>query len=188
MASEEGCGELLARLSDMGAVIKALKRALPFTGPHAGLALLATLHRCGEQRIGDLAGLFEVDLSVMSRQVADLRDRGWIERVPNPNDGRSWYVRLTPDGTRVAEEALGSVRRLLVDTLEDWTDDEVAELSGLIGRLRSSLDAHRARAARLPRTARTGTVQAGTVQAGTVQSTAQTGTAQTRAAQTVKGH
>ncbi|MEV6985314.1 MarR family winged helix-turn-helix transcriptional regulator [Sphaerisporangium sp. NPDC051017] len=182
MASEEGCGELLARLSDMGAVIKAIKRDLPFTGPHAGLALLATLHRCGEQRIGDLAGLFEVDLSVMSRHVADLRDRGWIERVPNPHDGRSWYVRLTPDGTRVAEDNLARVRRLLAETLEDWTDDEVAELSVLIGRLRSSFDAHRARATRLPRTAQTRTAQTRTAQ------TVPQAAVPQMVPQTVKGH
>ncbi|GII64156.1 MarR family transcriptional regulator [Sphaerisporangium krabiense] len=144
MVSEEGCGELLAGLHDMGAVIRVIKRDMPFTGHRAGLALLVTLRRTGELRIGRLACMFEVDQSVMSRHVADLEERGWIERVPNPRDGRSWYVRLTPDGERVAEETLGQVRHLLAGALADWTDEDVARLSVLLGRLRHSFDAHRA--------------------------------------------
>jgi DNA-binding MarR family transcriptional regulator len=151
MASEDSCGELLVRLSDMGAVIKAVKRDLPFTGSRAGLTLLAALRRCGELRMGELAELFEVDQSVISRHVADLQERGLVERTPNPRDGRSWYVRLAPDGERVTDELLAHVRRLLAGTLDDWTDEEILELSALLARLRTSFDAHRAdRAGHVP--------------------------------------
>ncbi|MFC4588659.1 MarR family winged helix-turn-helix transcriptional regulator [Sphaerisporangium corydalis] len=157
MASKESCGELLVRLSDMGTVIKAVKRDLPFVGPRTGLALLVALHRCGELRMGELADLFDVDQSVISRHVADLEERGWVERVPNPRDGRSWYVRLTSDGRQVTEKSLARVRDLLASTLDDWTDEEIINLAGLLARLRDSFDAHRDRAAahhsRMPRTA-----------------------------------
>ncbi|WP_424528776.1 MarR family winged helix-turn-helix transcriptional regulator [Sphaerisporangium viridialbum] len=155
MASEDSCGELLVRLSDMGAVMKAVKRDLPFAGSRAGLALLVALSRCGEVRMGELAEMFEVDQSVISRHVADLQERGWIERIPNPRDGRSWYVRLTPDGRQVTEELLDHVRHLLADTLGDWTDEEIAELAGLLARLRTSFDARRAHTIHASRTAQT---------------------------------
>ncbi|MEU8269187.1 MarR family transcriptional regulator [Sphaerisporangium sp. NPDC049002] len=153
MASEDSCGELLVRLSDMGAVMKAVKRDLPFTGSRAGLTLLVALSRCGEVRMGELAEMFEVDQSVISRHVADLQERGWVERIPNPRDGRSWYVRLAPDGEHVTEELLTHVRHFLADTLDDWTDEEITELAGLLARFRTSFDAHRARAPHLSRAA-----------------------------------
>jgi DNA-binding MarR family transcriptional regulator len=192
MASEDSCGELLVRLSDVAAVIKAVRRDLPFIGPRAGLALLAALHRCGALRMGDLAEMFEVDQSVISRHVADLEERGWVERTPNPHDGRSWYVRLAPDGNRVAEESLARVRHLLAGTLDDWTDEEITELAGLLARLRASFDARRARTPHPPRTTRTttDTTRTTTDTARTTTGTAQTvtGTARkTRTAQTVKG-
>ena len=51
MASEAGCGELLARLSDMATVTKAVERDLPFPGTRAELTLLVALDRCGEPRL-----------------------------------------------------------------------------------------------------------------------------------------
>ncbi|WP_248964747.1 MarR family winged helix-turn-helix transcriptional regulator [Sphaerisporangium perillae] len=155
MASEVGCEELLARLGEVVPIVKAIKRDLPFTGPRAGIGLLFALRRCGQLRMGQLAEWSEVDQSVISRHVAELEERGWVERVPNPHDGRSWHVRLAPEGERVTDETIAYVRRMFASTLDDWTDEEVAELSGLLGRLRTSFHAHRARAEHLPRTAQT---------------------------------
>jgi DNA-binding MarR family transcriptional regulator len=152
MASEDSCAELLVRLSDMGSVMKAVKRDLPFTGSRAGLTLLVALGRCGPLRMGELAEMFEIDQSVISRHVADLEERRLVERTPNPRDGRSWYVRLAPDGKRVTEEMLTHVRHLLASTLDDWTDEDIVELSGLLARFRTSFDARRARVAHNPRT------------------------------------
>ncbi|GGK78978.1 hypothetical protein Sme01_22330 [Sphaerisporangium melleum] len=141
MASEADCEELLARLGEVVPMLKALKRDLPFTGPRAGLGLLAVLRRQGDLRMGELAECSGVDQSVITRHVADLQERGWAERVPNPRDGRSWYVRLTADGERVIDEMAAHARRVLAVTLDDWTDQDVTELSRLLARLRAGFDA-----------------------------------------------
>ncbi|WP_214415337.1 MarR family winged helix-turn-helix transcriptional regulator [Sphaerisporangium fuscum] len=154
MASEESCGELLVRLSDVNTVIRAVKREMPFAGPRSGLAMLMALARCGELRLGELADLFDVDQSVVSRHVADLQEHGWIERIPNPRDGRSWYVRLAPDGGRIVEEATAHVRQMFAGMLQDWDDEEIAELAGLLARLRASFDARRGCPSHFSRAAR----------------------------------
>src|ERR1700754_2963848 len=92
--SSDGCGELLVQLGGASVVIKKIKRELPRGGPGAGLAILRTLSQCGAMRVSELSELFDMDQSVISRHVADLEERGWIERTPNPRDRRSRYLRL----------------------------------------------------------------------------------------------
>lgn len=153
MVSDDSCGELLVELSGANAVIRKVKRVLPRGAPGAGLTVLRMLCQCGELRIGELSELFEIDQSVISRHIADLEERGWVERTPNPRDRRSWYVRLTPDGERAIEESLGRARTVLAEALHDWTDEEIAELTRLLARLRTSFDARRVSAAHVSRTA-----------------------------------
>jgi DNA-binding MarR family transcriptional regulator len=135
--------ELLSQLGATGTVIKSVRRALPRDCPAAGLAVLVALRRHGELRCGALAELFNVDQSVVSRHVADLEQRGLVARVPNPRDGRSWYARPTPDGERAIERSLDRLHDVMAEALADCTDEEVAELSGLLVRLRTSFDARR---------------------------------------------
>jgi DNA-binding MarR family transcriptional regulator len=144
VASQDSCRELLARMGDLTAVIRAVKRDLPRSGPRAGLSLLLAVLRHGELRIGDLCGLLDVAPSGVSRQVAELEEHGWVERLPNTDDGRSWYLRVTADGERALEESLEQAGHQLATVLDDWSDEEIAELSGLLARLRMSFAAQRA--------------------------------------------
>ncbi|MFJ6214130.1 MarR family winged helix-turn-helix transcriptional regulator [Streptomyces sp. NPDC092296] len=153
MGPQDHCGELLLQLSSTGSVIRAVKRELRPGAPRGGFALLGMLSRCGDLRVGEVAELFEVDMSVASRHVADLEEHGWAERTPNPHDRRSWYVRLTPAGERMAQQRLAQAREVLADALEDWSDADIAALTDLLARLRTSFDARRVRTSDLSRTA-----------------------------------
>jgi DNA-binding MarR family transcriptional regulator len=144
VASQDSCRELLARMGDLTAVIRAVKRDLPRSGPRAGLSLLLAVLRHGELRIGELCGLLDVAPSAVSRQVAELEEHGWVERLPNTDDGRSWYLRVTADGERALEESLEQAGHQLATVLDDWSDEEIAELSRLLAQLRTSFAAQRA--------------------------------------------
>jgi DNA-binding MarR family transcriptional regulator len=45
-----------------------------------------------------------LEKSTISRLVGLLEGRDWIERTPNPNDGRSVQLTLTKTGTRMAKQ------------------------------------------------------------------------------------
>ncbi|MBC6464627.1 MarR family winged helix-turn-helix transcriptional regulator [Actinomadura alba] len=152
ISNDDGCGELLVQLSATSMVIKRIKGELPPGSPGAGLSVMRTLSQCGEMRVSELSERFGTDQSVMSRHVADLEERGLVERTPNPHDRRSSYLRLTPDGEQAAEEAFALARGVLAETLHDWTGDEIAELTRLLARLRTSFDARRPSAAPVSRT------------------------------------
>ncbi|MFJ3672584.1 MarR family winged helix-turn-helix transcriptional regulator [Streptomyces sp. NPDC090106] len=140
MADRAQYEELMSRLSAVGAVRRQLDRSLP-DGCSSGTALvLALLDRDGDLRIGRLSELLAVDMSVTSRHVAHLAARGWIDRTPDPADRRSRILRLTSEGRTGLAELADRSARLLALRLNDWSDDDVRLLTGLLSRLRASFD------------------------------------------------
>ncbi|MYQ45462.1 MarR family transcriptional regulator [Streptomyces sp. SID4985] len=138
MAGQAQFEELARQLSAVGAVKRDMGRILPPDCPAGSAAVLTLLGRHGAMRMSRLAELLSVDMSVTSRHVAHVADRGWIERSPDPADKRSRILRLTPAGARQLEELSLRTSRLLAERLSDWTDDEVGQLIRLMTRLRAS--------------------------------------------------
>ena len=64
--------------------------------------LLKTLATSGPLRVTDLAVCANLDVSTVSRHVAQLHSAGLIERTPDPVDGRAQRVKLSAPG--VAED------------------------------------------------------------------------------------
>ncbi|GGT70077.1 MarR family transcriptional regulator [Streptomyces atratus] len=133
--------ELMRQLSAIGSVRRELGRILPYDCSSGSAAVLALLGRDGHMRIGRLAELLAVDMSVASRHVAHLAARGWIDRSPDPADRRSRILRLTPEGRARLAELSESTTELLAARLSDWSDEDVARLTRLLARFRASFDA-----------------------------------------------
>ncbi|MEV4915481.1 MarR family winged helix-turn-helix transcriptional regulator [Streptomyces tirandamycinicus] len=139
MAERSRYEELARQISAMGAVRRSIARLLPAECPSGSAAVLALLDRHGEMRISRLAELLAVDMSVTSRHVAHVARCGWIERSPDPDDGRSRILRLTPAGLAQLDELRRRTTDLFAHHLEDWSDEDVARLNALLARLRASV-------------------------------------------------
>jgi len=79
-------------------------------------------------RLTDLAERARMTKQSVGEVASDLEARGYVERVPDPNDGRAKIIRLTERGR--AAQAIGQA---LIDDLErDWGErfgaDRVAAL------------------------------------------------------------
>ncbi|MEV5317558.1 MarR family transcriptional regulator [Streptomyces sp. NPDC052687] len=151
MAEQALYEELVRQFSAFGAVKREMGRILPSDCPAGSAAVLTLLGRHGEMRMSRLAELLSVDMSVTSRHVAHLAERGWIERSPDPADKRSRLLHLTAAGEAQLDELSRRTTRLLAERLSDWTDEEVVRLTGLMARLRASFDDCRAAPSRPPR-------------------------------------
>ncbi|MGO1537759.1 MAG: MarR family winged helix-turn-helix transcriptional regulator [Leucobacter sp.] len=94
--------------------------------------------------MSDLALYTNSSLSRLSHVVTRLEKQGLLRREACPNDGRATNVVLTDGGrSHLREHApnhVREVRKLVFDALRD---DEVAVLSGMLGRLLDSIDPER---------------------------------------------
>jgi len=101
-------------------------------------AVLAQLCPGEARRASDLASVEGADASTMSRRLAGMAERGLVERVPDPADGRAWLVRPTEAGA----SAFAAERRrrvaLVTDRVADWEPADVDHLAQLIGRLNAA--------------------------------------------------
>jgi DNA-binding MarR family transcriptional regulator len=105
----------------------------------SGYLLLVLLENRGEQTMSQLAVAFDLDASTVTRQIAPLERRGFVERKRSSEDRRATLVSITESGR--AEREL--VRRARIahmqDRLADWPDEKVHQLSTLIDELNTTL-------------------------------------------------
>lgn len=146
MAAQSQYEELARQLSAIGAVKREMGRILPQDCPPASAGVLTLLDRHGEMRMSQLAELLAIDMSVTSRHVAHVAERGWIERKPDPADKRSRLLRLTPSGKDLLRELSERYTHTLARYLDDWSDSDVGHLVELLTRLRTSFGDCRTRA------------------------------------------
>jgi len=108
--------------------------------PSFGWALLLPLERDGAQRCSALATKAGIDVSVASRQIAVLERSGYVERRPDPVDGRANLLSLTPAGV----ETIAATRALRQDwalsALASWDEGDARVLSDLLDRLVADLE------------------------------------------------
>lgn len=63
-----------------------------------------------------LAARLGITKQSLGERLRDLEQRGWVESVPDPTDGRALIVRRTADGDRIRE-----ITELAIDSMEsDW--------------------------------------------------------------------
>jgi DNA-binding MarR family transcriptional regulator len=81
---------------------------------------LSTLMRTGPMRVGDLARREQISKSSVTRLVSRLEALGYVTRETDPDDGRSFVVRISDHG----QELLATARR----RANDYLAGEVARL------------------------------------------------------------
>ncbi|MFI6943922.1 MarR family winged helix-turn-helix transcriptional regulator [Streptomyces sp. NPDC050418] len=143
MAEQEQYAELARQLSAVSAVKRDLARVLPGDCPPGSAAVLTLLDKHGPMRMSRLSELLAVDMSVTSRHVAHVADRGWIDRDPDPGDRRSRILRLTAVGKQRLDELAERYTQALAHCLGDWSVEELGQLNALLGKLHHSFGACR---------------------------------------------
>src|ERR1043165_1359427 len=80
-----------------------------------------------------LAERLLMPLSTVIFRVKRLESRGHAERLPNPDDGRSFFIRLTPEGQRLLDIARPAFRDYAEAVEARLGGDQVAALrEGLV--------------------------------------------------------
>ena len=87
-----------------------------------------------------LAARLGMPLSTAIFRVKRLEQRGHAERVPNPDDGRSFLIRLTPKGKRLLDRARPAFRDYAEAVEARLGPKRVAALRDALVELRQAID------------------------------------------------
>jgi DNA-binding MarR family transcriptional regulator len=68
--------------------------------------ILVAAAKMGTARPIEVCEYLQLDVSTLSRNVERMKARGWLEVVPDVDDGRSQPFRLTPLGRRLLQMAI----------------------------------------------------------------------------------
>jgi DNA-binding MarR family transcriptional regulator len=93
--------------------------------------LLGHARATGGCRAVDLAALYQLDKSTVSRQVADLERRGLLERAPG---GRGQRLRVTAAGLAELAAAAAGQREALARRLAGWDEADLRAFAGYLER------------------------------------------------------
>lgn len=132
MTSSDSLGHELAD------AITDVARLLIREGVHVNrtsLSVLGTL-RTGPRRITDLAACEFVSQPAMTTLVTRLEDEGWVERRPDPTDGRAVNVAITDAGATMVAAALAARAHALEKRIESLSAKDRAAIAGAVAVLR----------------------------------------------------
>jgi DNA-binding MarR family transcriptional regulator len=131
MATPHACAALVDVFPDL---LRA-RRTLVGTLNTPAIATLAVVHQRGSMRISEVAEHLSLDLSTVSRQVTHLRQKGFLDSAPDPDDGRSQRLTVSAEGVEELRHHRRAIVGKLVERLDAWPDHEVGDLTRLLGKL-----------------------------------------------------
>ena len=100
--------------------------------------VLATLRRNGKNGVltpTEIASAAMVSPSGLTHRLTQLEKMGHIIRQNDPNDRRSSLVRLTPQGRKIADQAIERISQHATQSLSSFSVDEVEALSTVLDKV-----------------------------------------------------
>ncbi|GIN70577.1 putative HTH-type transcriptional regulator YxaD [Bacillus sp. J14TS2] len=86
--------------------------------------LLRQLSVAGPAGVKSLSEQLKLDISTISRQAAALEQKEYIEKMPNPKDGRSYFYRITNLGIKELDDNKERRYDRLSEVLSDWSEED----------------------------------------------------------------
>ena len=125
MRTDEDIAEAAEANLALGRISRQLRRARGPSELGVGtLSALATSVRCGPLRLGDLAAREQVAAPTMSRVIAGLESAGYVQRDPDPADGRARLLAATGQGEQLVTGLTSERTRVLAARLDRLTPQQ----------------------------------------------------------------
>lgn len=99
------------------------------------MSLLSHLASVPARRAKDIGADSGLGASVMSRQLSHLEKLGFIERAPDPEDGRAQLVQITARGRQAVADHLDADTQRLIERLGALSEDDAAQTRQDLNRL-----------------------------------------------------
>ena len=102
--------------------------------PFVAYSMLSSIDAADGCRSVDLAALYRLDKSTVSRQVGDLERHGLVARTTDPAGGRGQVLTVTPAGRALLQDAAATRQAELARRVAAWSDDELAVFAAALQR------------------------------------------------------
>lgn len=93
-------------------------------------------------RVTELAHRAQMTKQSMGALVDYAEERGYVERTPDPGDGRAWLIRLTPRGREVEQIARAAIGELEAEWAQHLGEERFATLYSALQDLVSFVESH----------------------------------------------
>ena len=107
----------------------------------AQLPVLSMLRDGAKRSQTELARLAKVEQPSMAQLLARMERDGLVRREPDPSDRRSSLISLTPEAERRLPAGRAVLRQGNADMTEGFSQEELAQLVGLLRRILANVDA-----------------------------------------------
>jgi DNA-binding MarR family transcriptional regulator len=137
---------MAARKNDVRSMVAALfalnagiERARREKKPASALSLLQVIAVGEAVRPSEIALRQHVHQSLVTRQIREMEDAGFVKVSANPADGRSCLVALTRAGRAEMDRLTEIGLQRFALFVNDWRSDEIRALTDLLEKLRRSM-------------------------------------------------
>jgi MarR family transcriptional regulator, lower aerobic nicotinate degradation pathway regulator len=96
---------------------------------------MAKLYEKGSLSQNELGRQTAMDVATIKGVVDRLRDRGFVETAPDPDDARRQRINLTRSGLKLIKQALPIAADITAKTLEPLTEKEARTLQRLVKKI-----------------------------------------------------
>jgi DNA-binding MarR family transcriptional regulator len=135
MHTDDTLENLVREVYELAAVRRDMWRRAGFEQAQT-IAALNAVRRLGPVRVSAVAEDLAVDISVASRQLSALEERGLVERTTDPADARSRLLAVTEPGREALGQAHDRMVGVFASTVADWDENDIAGLAAGLHRLR----------------------------------------------------
>lgn len=104
--------------------------------------VLSVLRAYGVMNIGQISDATLMEQPTVSRAVAQLETKGKVSRRASGEDARITEVSLTAKGVEALEQIMPTALRHQAQALKGFTPEDIAQLSTLLARIESNIDAY----------------------------------------------
>lgn len=112
---------------------------LRYTMDRAAYLLLGRLETGGPMGVKALAQAMSIDSSTVTRQVTPLVEQGYVDRVPNPDDGRAVLLRLSELGRDRLHQVRSARIELMAEMVGDWSAEDRERFADLLARFNQAM-------------------------------------------------
>ncbi|WP_084516066.1 MarR family winged helix-turn-helix transcriptional regulator [Microbacterium luticocti] len=101
--------------------------------------VFTTIERMGPVTLSAVAELMQADKGMLSRAVSELESLGFVERSPDPSDGRMRLIAVTDLGRSRLEAVRYPYIDRLGEALADWPVDSIEKLTDMLNALATGI-------------------------------------------------